>query len=382
MSEMKYRFESFGGILALEEPPMLVHVDRDFMRGLGHEQNPLWERPEADLLSAPLEVHFSVTNACSLRCGHCYMDSGEKDAGEMSAEAFRKAVDLLAGMGVFHMALGGGEALERPDFFELASYVRDRGIVPNLTTNGLLMTGEIAEKCRIFGQVNVSVNGAESIREAGGRPKALAERVRAVDLLLEAGVKVGLNWVVTRQNLDQLTGVFSFAGNRGLTDVEFLRLKPTGRGKRDYYERRLTPAQNREFYPTIRSLSREYDVPAKIDCSFVPMFCWHSPDKMLMEQFSVYGCEAGNVLLGVRSDGRFAGCSFLTGDESIFELPRLWSGSENLSRLRKWADLAPEPCRSCDYLEICKGGCRAVAGFVAGDFYAADPECPFVDGEE
>jgi radical SAM protein with 4Fe4S-binding SPASM domain len=358
---------------------MLVHVDRDFMRNLGHEQSPLWEGPEVSILTAPLEVHFSVTNACSLRCGHCYMDSGERDPGEMSAENFRKAIDLLAGMGVFHVALGGGEALERADFFELASYVRERGIVPNLTTNGLLITRKIAAKCAVFGQVNVSVDGDHLLRNAGQGGDAISGGVRAVDLLREAGIKVGLNFVVTRQNFDLLNEVFSFAAERGLTDVEFLRLKPTGRGKLDYFERRLTPAQNREFYPAIKRLSGEYDVPAKIDCSFVPMFCWHAPDKELMEQFSVYGCEAGNVLLGVRSDGRFAGCSFLSGEESIFDLPQLWNGSEHLLRLRTWADQAPEPCRSCDYLEICKGGCRAVSAFVAGDSYAPDPECPFLD---
>ncbi len=379
MSVMKYRFESFGGILALENPPMLVHVDRDFMRRLVHEHSPLWEMPETALLSAPLEVHFSVTNACSLRCGHCYMDSGERDARELSSEEFRKAVDLLAGMGVFHMALGGGEALERPDFFELAAYVRARGIVPNLTTNGLLMTRETAAKCRIFGQVNVSIDGTAGFEVAGRSSAALAAAIRGMDMLLKAGVNVGLNCVVTRQSFDHLPGVFVFAGERRLADVEFLRLKPSGRGMLDYFERRLTPLQNREFYPTIRRLSMEYGVPAKIDCSFVPMFCWHRPDKNMMEQFSAYGCEAGNVLLGVRSDGRFAGCSFLSGEESIFKLPRLWSGSEHLSRLRSWTDRAPEPCRSCDYLEICKGGCRAVAGFVDGDFYASDPECPFVD---
>jgi radical SAM protein with 4Fe4S-binding SPASM domain len=382
MSVIKHRFEPFGGILALENPPMLVHVDRDYMRSLGHEHSPLWEKPEASFLSAPLEVHFSVTNTCSLRCGHCYMDSGERDAGEMLAGDFREVVDLLAGMGVFHMALGGGEALERPDFFELASYVRCRGIVPNLTTNGLLMTREIAAKCRIFGQVNVSIHGAEGLEEAGLRFHELADSLPSVDLLLEAGVSVGLNYVVTRQNFDQLTGVFTYAGERGLTDVEFLRLKPSGRGKLDYFDRRLTPAQNREFYPAIRRLSGEYSVPAKIDCSFVPMFCWHRPDRMLMEQFSVYGCEAGNVLLGVRSDGKFAGCSFLSSDENIFELPRLWNDSDHLSRLRNWTKQAPEPCRECDYLDICKGGCRAVAGFVAGDNYSPDPECPFVDGVE
>jgi radical SAM protein with 4Fe4S-binding SPASM domain len=379
---MKYRAESFGGVLALEDPPMLVHVDRDFMRSLGHGHSPLWEGSEASVLSAPLEVHFSVTNACSQQCGHCYMDSGERDAGEMSADDFRKGVDILAGMGVFHMALGGGEALERHDFFELASYVRERGMVPNLTTNGHLMTRETAEKCRIFGQVNVSIDGGEALREAVRGEGPLAERVRAVDLLREAGIKVGVNCVVSRGNFDSLTGMFDFAGKRGLTDLEFLRLKPTGRARSDYFEKRLTPVQNREFYPAIRDLSREYGVAAKIDCSFVPMFCWHSPDKALMEQFSVYGCEAGNVLLGVRSDGRFAGCSFLSGAESILDLPRLWKSSDHLSRLRSWPDRAPEPCRLCDYLEICKGGCRAVAGFVSGDFYAPDPECPFLAGAE
>lgn len=380
MSVMKHRFEPFGGILALEDPPLLVHVDRDFMSGLGFGPSPLWEKPASPLLTAPLEVHFSVTNACTLGCRHCYMDSGEGDAGELSAEAFRRAVDLLAGMGVFHMALGGGEALERPDFFELASYVRASGIVPNLTTNGLLITREVAARCRIFGQVNVSIDGIGGFPEAGRDPDALAMAVRGVDLLLEAGVNVGLNCVVARQSFDRLPGVFSFAGERGLTDLELLRLKPSGRGTREYYDRRLTPAQNRAFYPLIKELSLEHGVPAKIDCSFVPMFCWHRPDKTLMEQFSVYGCEAGNVLLGVRSDGRFAGCSFLTGEESIFELPRLWSGSAHLSRLRAWTEQAPEPCRSCAYLDICKGGCRAVAGFVAGDFSAPDPECPFIDG--
>lgn len=377
MSLIRHRFESFGGILALENPPMLVHVDQDFMRSLGHKHSQLWEKPEAGFLSAPLEVHLSVTNACSLRCGHCYMDSGEKDTGELTGEDFRKAVDVLAGMGVFHMALGGGEALERPDFFELASYVRDSGIVPNLTTNGLLMTKEIAAKCRIFGQVNVSVHGADSFLRG---LHAFAESVQAVDLLLEAGVSVGLNYVVTRQNFDQLSWVFTYAGERGLTDVEFLRLKPSGRGKLEYSERRLTPAQNREFYPMIKRLSQEYGVTSKIDCSFVPMFCWHRPDKTMMEQFSVYGCEAGNVLLGVRSDGRFAGCSFLSGEENILELPKLWDGSEHLVRLRNWTDRAQGPCRSCDYLDICKGGCRAVAEFVSGAIDAPDPECPFVDG--
>ena len=302
----------------------------------------------------------------------------------MTGDAFRKAIDLLAEMGVFHIAMGGGEALEQvTDFFELAAYVRSCGIVPNLTTNGLLLTKETAAKCAIFGQVNVSVDWTPPrLEEACEEPHGAAWRVRGVDLLLETGINVGLNCVVTRQNFDRLAGVVVYARDRGLTDVGLLRLKPSGRGKVGYFERRLTPEQNREFYPMIKRISLEYAIPVKIDCSFVPMFCWHRPDKEMMEQFSVYGCEAGNVLVGVRSDGRFAGCSFLSGEENIWDLPRLWSGSEHLSALRSWTGRACEPCRSCDYLDICKGGCRAVSAFVAGEADAPDPECPFVDSEK
>ena len=231
MSVIKHRFEPFGGILALENPPMLVHVDRDYMRSLGHEHSPLWEKPEASFLSAPLEVHFSVTNTCSLRCRHCYMDSGERDAGEMLAGDFREVVDLLAGMGVFHMALGGGEALERPDFFELASYVRCRGIVPNLTTNGLLMTREIAAKCRIFGQVNVSIHGAEGLEEAGLRFHELADSLPSVDLLLEAGVSVGLNYVVTQTEFRSTDRSVHICGGAGAYRCGVPAAKALGTGK-------------------------------------------------------------------------------------------------------------------------------------------------------
>jgi radical SAM protein with 4Fe4S-binding SPASM domain len=74
----------------------------------------------------------------------------------------------------------------------------------------------------------------------------------------------------------------------------------------------------------------------------------------------------------------FADRSFMCSDERVFDPPDLWNHSKHLEELRGWIDRAPDPCRSCDYLEICKGGCRAVSAFVTGDRFAPDPECPFV----
>ena len=115
---MKVRYESFGGIIGLEKPPALVFVDKDYMRNLGYENDPIWGS-EDEHLSAPIEVHLNPTNQCPLHCKHCYTDSGSKLENELSLDELKKAVDILAEMGVFHVALGGGESFAMPEFLEL-----------------------------------------------------------------------------------------------------------------------------------------------------------------------------------------------------------------------------------------------------------------------
>ena len=44
---------------------------------------------------------------------------------------------------------------------------------------------------------------------------------------------------------------------------------------------------------------------------------------------------------------------------------------------RAWREAA-EPCRSCAYHDLCRGGCRVVSSHVSGDASAPDPECPKV----
>jgi radical SAM protein with 4Fe4S-binding SPASM domain len=126
----------------------------------------------------------------------------------------------------------------------------------------------------------------------------------------------------------------------------------------------------------LAKLSAAYEVIAKIDCSFVPMLCYHNPPRELLESMATYGCEAGNVLWGMRSDGSVSGCSFLKSSGlSIFNLD---AGRNNFEKFTSWIQRAPEPCRSCEYLDICKGGCHAVSEIVTGDFDNPDPDCPFV----
>lgn len=65
------------------------------------------------------------------------------------------------GLGVFHVALGVGEAFARNDFISIVRNAGKAGIVPNLTTNGYFIDDKTADECKLFWQVNVSINSAD-----------------------------------------------------------------------------------------------------------------------------------------------------------------------------------------------------------------------------
>ncbi len=377
---MTYRFETFGGIIASTEPPFLAFVDRDYMRELGTGESPLWQGEETiGLLSAPTEVHFAVTNRCSVKCSHCYMASGDPSPGELSTDDFKRAIDALADMQVFHMAMGGGEALEREDLFEVASYAREKGMVPNLTIAGLGLTQKTASQLRIFGQINISLDGIGEHYSVFRDRGTFAEIDRALDLLQAEEIAVGINCVVGRRNFDGISDLVEYAASKNLNEVEFLRFKPLGRGKRTYHSERTTHQQNIALIPLLSEVSQRFGITAKIDCSFVPMLCYHKPPLDLLYSTATYGCEAGNVLLGIRSNGLVSGCSFLESDGTdVFQLPERFQKETTFNKERSVVKHVSEPCSSCAYLQVCKGGCHGVSEFVTGNFNAPDPECPSV----
>jgi radical SAM protein with 4Fe4S-binding SPASM domain len=376
------RYESFGGIISCTKPPMLAWVDRDFMRNLGYGRSPLWDTGNAAraYLSAPTEVHLAVTNKCGRGCAGCYMDSHSAAAGELSTAKLKKAFSLLRKLGVFHVALGGGEAFERGDFHEIVSFCRKIGLVPNLTTSGHSISDREIEICRLMGQVNISLDGIGPLDGANGRKGDFAEVKSSIRRLIKAGIPAGINCVVSRKNFHKLAEVVRFAADEKLNEVEFLKFKPSGRGRRNYAENALTQKMIRDFYPALMKLGKRYGVELKIDCSFIPAMLFHKPPRDDLEKLAVTGCDAGNMLMSVRSSGVFAGCSFVenAAAEQVFDISKLWDSSKHLKRFRDLVSRAKEPCRSCEYLTLCRCGCRATASYYAGDFFAPDPECPFV----
>jgi radical SAM protein with 4Fe4S-binding SPASM domain len=197
--------------------------------------------------------------------------------------------------------------------------------------------------------------------------------------------EIGINCVVTRANFDGLGDVFAYAKRRKLNEVELLRFKPAGRATRATYEAlRCTDAQHRAFLPAVLKLARKHRVRVRVDCSYTPMIAWHDPGEALLAKLAVYGCTGGDFLIGAKASGVMTACSFAAppeGKPSVDQVGTYWGSDAAFGAFRTWRDAVAEPCASCSYHALCRGGCRVVSAHARGGDWgtkAPDPECPKV----
>ena len=90
-------------------------------------------------LNAPLHVEWEITNACNLRCRHCYASAGDKASGELTT---KEALDLVAELdstGAADVTLSGGEPFLRKDLWQILRALNSRGIPFIIYTNGTLL---------------------------------------------------------------------------------------------------------------------------------------------------------------------------------------------------------------------------------------------------
>ena len=373
---MRARVEPFGAWVQLDEPPVLVALDRAASRRAGIDGGARWaEDPPRP--SAPLEVHVAVTARCGAGCQGCYLDArpeGEVPSFDVIAERLR----ALAAAGVFTVAFGGGEPLSRPDLGALGALARELGLRVVTTTSGIGMTEARARELRAFDQISVSYDGVGDDYEAVRGYDGARTAERAMRLLAAAGVRFGVNVVLTRATFDGVWDAVLRARSLGAVEAQLLRYKPRGRAASlGYLATRLSQAQVRAVPSLLERLVAGAGMPIRIDCAMVPFLSGHAePDALV--RWGVLGCEAGRTLAAATVSGELSPCSFTEpSGVPVDEVSGAWPTSPSASAHREHAARAPEPCASCPVRASCRGGCRVVATH-AGDPWGPDPECPRV----
>jgi len=341
--------------------------------------------------SAPLRpiVSWNITKRCNLRCLHCYIDAGEAEANELTTKEALDVVDQMAEVGVPLILFTGGEPLVRRDFFEIAQYARDRGIKLVLSTNGTLITPEVAKRLKEVGVVYVGVSldsiSAEFHDRFRGVQGSFAAALAGIKNAIEAGLDVGLRFVVTAKNIHEVGEYVDFAASLGVRRITFYHLSAAGRAQKLSEDWWYTPEQYKRFIETLIAKARQYAGRLEIETTLAPydgiyiaLTVGHGDIKYLEFVESTGGC--GRKIVSIYPNGDVYPCQFI----DFYKL-----GNVREKRLRDI--LRPEvlepfvntdrylrgpKCSPCRFKRYCKGGDRARAYYLTGDIFGDDPLCP------
>ena len=152
-------------------------------------------------------VVWNITRQCNLKCVHCYAHAkATHQENELSTEQGKQLIDDLAAMGVPVLLFSGGEPLMREDLPELAEYAVKKGMRAVISTNGTLITKDVARTLKKIGlsYVGISLDGMKDINDKfRGVDGAFDAAMEGIKNAQEAGIKVGLRFTVNKFNVNR-----------------------------------------------------------------------------------------------------------------------------------------------------------------------------------
>jgi len=375
---------------------------RDVVRGLVNAARSVAEfgLTVPQRFSAPLFAVWNFTNACNLRCKHCYQNAAH---GRLPDElTLAEKLDLVDQMGEQYLpmiALAGGEPTMSPDLLPVLRRCRQYGMHTSIATNGTTLTPRLAAQLAEAGAryIEVSLDSVrperhDAFRGQKGMWRRAVQGMRAV--VAQEGLRLGIAMCVHRENYDEVEDMLRFAVDIGAEVLAHFNFIPVGRG-RQMAEADLTPAQRERLLQifnrwmqsgrigiisTAPQLGRVCLAQAAADgCQACSHAGAGSGVKARVIAKYLGACGAGRTYVCIEPNGDITPCVYLPHRRlgnirrrrfiEIFRENAFWEVLCDRSRRL-------HHCEVCTFKNYC-GGCRARADAYFGVLNAGDPGCIF-----
>ena len=350
-------------------------------------------------------VVWNSTKTCNLKCMHCYMGSdAQKYKDELTTDEAKKFIDDLADFRVPVLLFSGGEPLIRPDFFELAEYAQKAGVRPTLSTNGTLITREVAQRIKDIGvgYVGISLDGLKDVNDKfRGVEGAYEKAMKGIENCVAVGQRVGLRFTINQHNARELDKIFDFIEEEGINRVCFYHLVYSGRGEGMVADD-LTHEESRQAMDTIIRRTRDFEerglekeiltVDNHCDGVYMYLKAKEAGDEKAAEQILSYLSMNGGNRSGI-AFGEVDPLGYVHPDQftqhHTFGNVRerkfgdIWCDTTNaiMAGLKDRKPLLKGRCAKCKWLYCCNGNFRTRAEAVTGDYWESDPACYLTDEE-
>jgi cyclic pyranopterin phosphate synthase len=185
-----------------------------------------------DLFGRPVDrLRISVTDRCNYRCIFCHFEGTTRGSGEVfDAEDYGFIARVLSRYGVKYYKLTGGEPLLRDDIHEIVANIKRYAEEVSIVTNGSLLK----EKVKLLAEagldrLNVSLHAFtdDVYRYVTGGSNLLYRVLEGIDEAINYGLKIKINFVLMKSNLEEFPKILEYAISRNL-DLNVIELVPLG----------------------------------------------------------------------------------------------------------------------------------------------------------
>jgi radical SAM protein with 4Fe4S-binding SPASM domain len=337
----------------------------------------------------PVTGVWEITMGCNMRCKHCGSGCEQPLPDELTTEEALALCDQIADLGLRWITLSGGEPFTRKDWPRLVERLRARDVVPNIISNGWLCNEKILKQAKIagIGTLAISLDGLRESHDFMRKTGSYERVMRALRLMHEMGVVSGIITTVSRRNLPEL---------------ERLRETLVTAGVRYWQLQIGLPMGN--FTQSRDMIMTPGDVDAVIDFTYrhkdderiaiYPADClgYYSHREQIVRQKAhrlasppVWrGCNAGKRSLGILHNGDILGCTsirdrrFVEGSIRERPLREIWESKSAFlwNRALRKHDLKGY-CKTCQYGELCLGGCPNTRLTMNNDVQSENQYCSY-----
>ena len=308
----------------------------------------------------PLNGSIAMTHRCHLRCVHCYLGC-ERQAlpigGELDTAFWISLVDQVADAGCLNLLITGGEPLLRPDFAEVYTRAKERGVLVTVFTNATLVDERIV---RVFEelppeQVEVTLYGAseEVYERVTGVRGSYRRCLAGMDALLARGVEVGLKSVIMTDNQHEMTALRKMATDRGVSFRVDGALFPCRDGDRGPLDHRVSATE-------AVAIEMEDEPLRRRTADYFERTKGLPPGRRLFD------CMAGLTGFHVDPRGTLLPCMMVSTHGFDLRQGTFREGWERVIPRFREQELAPGyHCHECDLRFLC-GTCPAQASMETG----------------
>ena len=297
-------------------------------------------------------LNIYLTQACNLRCKHCFMLSGVKLENELTGEQWKNVLKDFKSIGGEYVTFTGGEALMNPDFEDIVKYASSIGLSVTILSNGVLWTDKLIDS--LYGYVNqiqISLDGINEQTNASVRGKGIFDKVvENIIKIANRGYRTSVATTFTLENLTEETK-FLYANlvntirEKTNNPIFFKISKKMLNGRNVHY----TKEEAKHYFEEVMKIEKEVDKHAD-NINFME---GHQPN------FVSPNCGIGG--LSISANGKVYYCNRISEVDcygSVLDNPlsHFIEIGKDISK-RTGVDNI-EPCNKCYLRYICGGGCR------------------------